>query len=165
MKLHSLIQLSAIPVLIALSGCVTTAPYQPTEVKSVVDVPGQSQKEIYDKTRQWFSQYFVSGESVVDYEDPETGTIIGNGIAGIGSDVFGIIQQKIKFNIRIDTRDGQFRALTNIHEHTNSDTSQTYRVNVVPQSRAEKAENHVNQIVEDIKAYVLDSRHATDADW
>lgn len=67
-------------VLSVVAGCQTTQ-YKPVEVTDVVNIPNQSQEEIYNKTRQWFSQYFVSGESVVDYEDPKTGTIIGNGIA------------------------------------------------------------------------------------
>ncbi|MBU0485551.1 MAG: DUF4468 domain-containing protein [Proteobacteria bacterium] len=43
-------------------GCVTA--FVPIEMTQVVSVPEQSQKEIYNKARQWFSQYFVSGKIV-----------------------------------------------------------------------------------------------------
>ena len=88
-----------------LSGCVTTQPYVPQEIVEVVEIPGKSKDEIFTKSRQWFSQYFVSGESVVDYEDQAAGTIIGNGIAGLGYDPFGIVHYDIHYNIRIDIKD------------------------------------------------------------
>lgn len=146
------------------TGCVTQQ-YKPVETSNIVQVPNQNQKAIYDKTRQWFSQYFVSGKSVVDYENPETGTIIGNGIASIGSDAFGIIQYKIKYNVRIDTKDGKFRALTTINEHTNTDSSSTYTVNNVSKDREKDAINHVNKIISDIKDYVTNKKHDSKSDW
>src|ERR1700742_4390947 len=89
-----------VATLALMAGC-ATQPYVPVETTEVIDLPGQKQRDIYNKSRQWFSQYFVSGKSVVDYESPEAGTIIGNGIATIGSDPFGIIKYNIHYNIRL----------------------------------------------------------------
>jgi len=147
-----------------LIGCVTT-PYKPIETSEVISIPAQSQKDIYNKTRQWFSQNSVSGKSVVDYEDPETGTIIGNGIADIGTDMLGIIKYSINYNIRVDTKDGKFRALTTIVKHTNTVSSSTYTVHNVSEKRNKLATEHVKKIVQNIKAYVTNDRHDSNSNW
>ena len=153
-----------VSVIIFSFGCATQQ-FQPVELTNVVTIPNKDQKAIYNKTRQWFSQYFVSGESVIDYEDKEAGTIIGNGIAKIGSDPFGFVQYNIKYNVRIDTKDGKFRALTKISQHTNTDSKSTYTVYNVSKDRAADAEKHVNKIVTDIKNYVSNSSIGSQADW
>lgn len=147
-----------------LAGC-ATKPFAPVESSSVVEVSGLSQQELFDKTRQWFSQYFVSGESVVDYENREIGTIIGNGIAQIGRDPFGMIGYSIHYNIKIETKDGKFRATTKITKHTNTDTSKTYDVNYVSVKREEMAALHVEKIVSDIKSYVISQSEQSASDW
>jgi len=135
------------------------------ETTEVVEVQNQNQKEIYAKARQWFSQYFVSGKSVVDYEDPETGTIIGNGIAQIGTDPFGLIKYNIEYNIRIDTKDGKFRVVTKIIKHTNTDTNGTYDVNYLSKDRESLAVQHVSKIVSDINKYVIDPKIDNKSNW
>ncbi|MFC1751194.1 DUF4468 domain-containing protein [Pseudomonadota bacterium] len=149
---------------LTIAGCATQQ-FKPVETTNVVNVPSQGQKEIYNKARQWFSQYFVSGKSVVDYENQEEGTIIGNGIANIGSDPFGLIQYKIKYNIRIDTKEGKFRALTKINEHTNTDSKSTYSVSYVSKEREADAINHVNTIVADIESYLNDKKLDSKSEW
>lgn len=151
-------------VLSVVAGCQSTQ-YKPVEVTDVVNIPNQSQEEIYNKTRQWFSQYFVSGESVVDYEDPKTGTIIGNGIAENGTDFMGVIRYSFKYNIRIDTKDGKFRAITKIVEHTNTDSSKSYATSYVTDERRGTAEIKVKEIVSNIESYVTSERHDTKSSW
>ncbi|MCP4700485.1 MAG: DUF4468 domain-containing protein [Gammaproteobacteria bacterium] len=147
----------------ALSGCVSMKTFQPTEITEVVDLPGKSKTEIFRSARQWFSQYFVSGESVVDYENEETGTIIGNGIADAGNDAFGIISYEIHYNIRIDVKDGKLRAATKVIKHTNTDTEKTYVVHYLSAEREQAAEQQVKRIVSEMKAYILSSK--TESDW
>jgi hypothetical protein len=155
-----------VSVLSVIAGCQTTSTvYKPVEVTEVVNIPGQSQEEIYNKTRQWFSQYFVSGESVVDYEDPKAGTIIGNGIADNGTDFMGIIRYSFKYNVRIDTKDGRFRAITKIVEHTNTDTSKSYTASYVTDERSAAAEQKVKEIVSNIESYVTSERHDSKSSW
>jgi hypothetical protein len=145
-------------------GC-ATKPFVPTESSSVVDVSGISQKQLFERTRQWFSQYFVSGKSVVDYENREIGTIIGNGIAEIGSDPIGIIKYRIHYNIKIETKDGKFRATTTTLKHTNTDTSSTYDVNQISPDREEMAAAHIGKIVANIRAYVVNQGGSGKSDW
>lgn len=142
--------------LIAITGCQSTknTMYQPIELTQVVDIPNKSKEEIYNKARQWFSQYFVSGKSVVDYEDKKEGVIIGNGVADNGS-MMGVIKYKFYYNIRIDTKDGKFRALTTITKHTNTDSNSTYDTAVVDQERVDASKQKINDLIAQIKAYIL----------
>ena len=128
--------------------------HTPVESSSVVTASGKSQRAIYNKARQWFSEYFVSGESVVDYESPEAGTIIGNGIGNIGSDPLHIIKYRVHYTVRIDTKDGRFKVTTKVLKHTNSDSRSTYDVSHIPASRATMADKHIAEIVESLRQYV-----------
>jgi hypothetical protein len=138
-----------------LSTSCTMEQYAPVQRSEVISAPNQSQKSIYNKSRQWFSEYFVSGKSVVDYEDAQAGTIIGNGFAKIGSDPLGIIQYNINYSIRVDTKDGRLKVTTNVIKHSNTDSQHpTYDVVMVPQSRKDMAERHISSVIENLKAYV-----------
>lgn len=160
-----IVKLVMLSIVITLTGCKATPPYAPVEITKVVNTPSQDKKELFKKTRQWFSHYFVSGESVIDYEDQESGTIIGNGIANIGTDPFGLIAYKIKYNIRIDTKDGKFRALTKVLGHMNTDSNSTYDVRYVPADRIALAEGHVNKIVQDIESYINNKKLNDNSSW
>jgi len=146
-------------IILFLFGCVAKQ-FKPVELTQVVEVGNKDQETIYNRTRQWFSQYFVSGKSVIDYEDKKEGTIIGNGVAEIGTGPFGLIKYKIEYNVRIDTKNGKFRALTKIIKHTNTDTKSTYTVANVSEDRAADAAKHVSKIIADIKAYVTGNSDA-----
>ena len=85
--------------LIGLSGCMT--PFKPIETTRMEQFPGLKKEQIFNKSRQWFSETFVSGKSVVDYEDKSAGTIIGKGIVQI-EDIF--VPLYAHFLMRVDTR-------------------------------------------------------------
>ena len=91
MKKYTVIVLATFAFVV---GC-AMQPFVPTEATEVVDFPGQKQRDIYNKTRQWFSQYFVSGKSVVDYENPATLQLVleSESVAVIGKPVrpFGLL--------------------------------------------------------------------------
>lgn len=137
-----------------LTGCQSTTPYVPTIVTNVVEVE-KNQTEIYNRTRQWFSEYFVSGESVIDYEDPSSGTIIGKGIANIGTGPFGLVDERINFTLRVDTKDNKFKTEYKINKHTNYDsTNGVYDVFNVTEERNQSAKKKVESITSDLKNYV-----------
>lgn len=155
----------AMLMIVVTAGCVTQ-PVKPVEVTDVVEISGQDKAAIFNKSRQWFSQYFVSGKSVVDYENKDEGTIIGNGFATIGSDPLGIIKYGINYNMRIDAKDGRMRVITNITKHSNMDHKETYDVGYISEERNELAKNHVQKIVLDIKDYLLDKKFdKANANW
>ena len=144
---------ATIGVTLLLSGC-GMQQATPLENSTVVTASGKSQRAIYNKARQWFSEYFVSGESVVDYESAEAGTIIGNGMAKIGADPIGLIRYNIHYSIRVDTKDRRFKVTTKVAKHTNTDHRQTYDVNYVTPARNEMASKHLAGVVENLKQYV-----------
>ena len=156
--------LIALATITFLSVSCTMEQYSPVQRAEVISAPNQSQKALYNKSRQWFSEYFVSGKSVVDYEDAQAGTIIGNGFAKIGSDPFGIIQYNINYSIRVDTKDGRLKVTTNVIKHSNTDSQQpTYDVSIVPQSRKDMANQHISSVIENLKGYVASRR--TPSNW
>jgi len=70
--------------LIALTvfGCASA---DMTEKSDVVNVPGMSKQQIFEKARQWITYKFVSGRAVIDYKDLTTGRIIAKGYVFLDS--------------------------------------------------------------------------------
>ena len=157
-----LIPLSVVTLL--LSSCAIQQ-HIPTEKAQILQVSGQSQGQIYNKSRQWFSSYFVSGESVIDYEDPGSGTIIGKGIANVGGDALGIIQNKIHYTLRVDTKSGRMRVTTKIIKHTNTDSQRTYDVSHVSPTRVTKADQHLQGVVRNLENYVKSKSGSSSTNW
>jgi hypothetical protein len=44
-----------------------------------ISLAGLSKNQIYEKSRQWITYYFISGKDVRDYENPSEGKIIAKG--------------------------------------------------------------------------------------
>lgn len=149
---------------ILVSGCATSSytRYEPIEITKVIELPGVKKNDIFDKSRQWFSQYFVSGESVVDYENAEAGSIIGNGIATIGSEMMGVVRHGIHYSIRLDVKDEKMRAFVKIIKHTNTDSQRTYDVDWLIEERNARATAHVEKVIEDLGRYVT---AGSDSNW
>jgi hypothetical protein len=68
-------------VLTALFGC---TPYQPATREEmnhefILRFPGVSKDRAFDKTLKWIALNFRSAKAVIEYQDKELGTIVGNG--------------------------------------------------------------------------------------
>ncbi len=50
-----------------------------TERSNIVDLPGQTKQQIFEKSRQWLTYKFVSGRAVMDYSEQSMGRIIAKG--------------------------------------------------------------------------------------
>ena len=150
--------------LFLFTGC-SIQPHVATENAKVVTVTGQSQKQIYNKARQWFSTYFVSGESVVDYEDASAGTIIGKGIGTAGVEALGLIKAGIHYTIRVDTKSGRMRVTTTIIKHTNDDGKSVYDVAHVTPARVAKAEAKMASVVASLENYVNGRTGSASSNW
>ena len=149
-----------------LSGCQTTSQIVPAQTQqTVLSVQGKSSEETYTKLRQWFSQSFVSGEAVIDYEDKTEGTIIGNAYGTYGSDFTGIIEYYMKYQIRVDVKDGRFRVETTILSHRNRDSSKSYDMPRVSAKRSSQAQAYLNRITSDMKSFVENRASGSNADW
>ena len=76
----------------------------------IVDVPGLSGDQLYTSARIWFLEKFKSSKDVIQYEEREAGIVAGNGIMTVDDMALGyLIQTKISFSIRIETKDERFR--------------------------------------------------------
>lgn len=114
MKMFRLVPTSLF-VVVLLFGCATapTAPVADLTIQKVIDVPGTSKDQIYDKSRIWIAKNFRSSKVVIEYENKETGVIVGNGI--INYPVSGFMDAiskegwKVRFTMKEDIKDNKIR--------------------------------------------------------
>lgn len=67
---------------IIMFGCVTMperASVEELTIRRVANVPGFSKNQLFDKSKMWLAESFVSSQDVIQYENKEEGTIIGKG--------------------------------------------------------------------------------------
>lgn len=148
-----------------LSGCVSTKPIEPIHSTEIVNIPGATKNEIFNRSREFFTTYFVSGESVVDYENKDAGTIIGKGIADNGS-LMKIIPFRINFKIKVDTKDQKMRITGDLIKYTeyNQQYSLGYTTSTyITPEREKNAIITIKKVMTDLKAYVL--RNKEDSNW
>lgn len=122
-KIITIVMLAAMAVL--SSGCAgnltTNIRTTTTPIENIYKVEGKSKEQIYNLARQWFSEYFVSGESVVDYEDKKAGTIIGKGKIPTYKKIISFSpyydrQLYIGFKLRVDVKDNKIKIRGNFTE-------------------------------------------------
>lgn len=70
-----------VSVFALISGCASTKPMSTseTQIQKIVDVKGASKNQLFDKSRMWYASTFKSANAVIQYENKENGTIMGNG--------------------------------------------------------------------------------------
>jgi len=151
-------------LLIFLQACATTAfvEYKPIEINEVVLVPGKNKTEIYTKARQWFTNYFISGESVIDYEDKESGTIIGKGTADNGS-INIVSRSRINYKIKVDTKDNKARISVSLLNYNISISGDPYtKSNLITAENEVTAKVTIEKALADLKAYILSDKDTSD---
>lgn len=67
-----------------VSSCATiqtpdTTPVYNLSYQETIEAPGQSQQQLFEKSKQWISLTYVSAKKVIDYENSAEGKIIGKG--------------------------------------------------------------------------------------
>ena len=62
--------------LLLAAGC-ATAPIELRQSQQVVDLPGMSKEQIFNRSNQWIAESFGSANAVIQYKDLEEGKIIG----------------------------------------------------------------------------------------
>lgn len=76
------------------------------------DAPGYKKDVLYEKIKIWVAQNFKSAKAVLEYENKENGTLIGNGIVSYpcsGLGCIGKTEWKIPFTMQVDIKDEKFR--------------------------------------------------------
>lgn len=61
-----------------------------SEYVEVVELPNMNKNQIFNSSKIWIAKSFKSSNSVVQYEDAATGTIVGKGICNFLVKVLGI---------------------------------------------------------------------------
>lgn len=82
-------------------------------VEQVFDAPGYDKAQIYGTTKIWIAENFRSAKAVMEYENAEEGTLIGNGLIPYPCkgmfECIGKADWKVRFTMRVDTKDEKFR--------------------------------------------------------
>ena len=87
---------------LATLGCVKKVPFPKTV--QYVDVPEMRQKELHEAAKRLVATNFVSAKRVIEYDNVEEGTLIGNSmIRRVRGD------WNISFTMRVDSKDDKYR--------------------------------------------------------
>ena len=147
----------ALACMLLFSGCTTTAPVESAEQVFNYEAPGLTKTQVYNKTRQWFTKFFVNEKSTVDSDNSKSGVITGTGIVHIGG---VLVDQSAKYKIKIEATDNGFSASTIVAEFINADINGSYTPSDVTQERIKKTNKKISDVVMSFARYVKES--ATD---
>ena len=81
-------------------------------IEKIFEAPGHTKDEIYVASKIWIAESFRSAKAVIEYDNKDEGTIIGNGIIPYPCKGFECLAKsdwKVRFTIRIDVKDDKFR--------------------------------------------------------
>jgi hypothetical protein len=100
--------------MLLLTSCAGLEPVPESErtFEGVFAAPGFTKDQIFTATRIWIAENFRSAKAVIEYENKEDGTLIGNGVISYPCDGIDCIAKgdwKVPFTMRVDTKDQKFR--------------------------------------------------------
>lgn len=98
--------LTLISLLLLTSCMVTQLPTEQTTLEKVIEVPGVSQNDLYVRANTWFVRTFNSAESVIEFQDKESGKIAGKYIVGYN---YLLTEYLGKQTITVDVKEGKAR--------------------------------------------------------
>jgi len=100
---------------VIVSGCAGMQPVSEADrtFDGVFEAPGFSKDQIFTATKIWIAEHFRSAKSVIEYENKEDGTLIGNGIipypCSSALECLGKPNWMIPFTMRVDMKDQRFK--------------------------------------------------------
>lgn len=86
------------------------APEEARRYERVVEVPNHTKSEIYVKANAWFVETFNSAESVIEFQDRESGRIMGKYVFTYNE---GVYTHAVRQTISLDCRDNRVRIVIN----------------------------------------------------
>jgi len=104
---YAIVMLSLVFLILA---CASTQPATSEEMKHefIVEYPTYSKQVLFDKTLKWIANNFRSAKQVIEYQNIESGAIVGNGIVDV--QVEGTVMgTDIEFTMNIDIKDEKVR--------------------------------------------------------
>lgn len=116
----------ALSFLLLLTPPISTEAKQPplTEdertIIQVFDAEGASKEAIFQASKMWIAENFKSAKAVIEFEDADSGTIVGNGAiaypcTGGWTCRMRAESWKVTFTMKLEAKDGRFRlSFTNV---------------------------------------------------
>lgn len=88
------------------------------EWSETIDVPGVSQKELYQRGIEWYNEAFKDMRAVIQSQDKEAGTFYGKGTIRVflSSDYTDYVE----FAVNVAVKDGKYKYVFNNFTHTGS---------------------------------------------
>jgi len=74
----------------------------------IFDFSGHSRQEIYDRTMKWITNNLRAPKAVIQSEDPESGTIVANGVTTMTAEGDSLAVG-LSFRLSVDVREGKER--------------------------------------------------------
>jgi hypothetical protein len=151
-------------VVIAICSCATlgTDPdiSNATKYEDVVEAPGMSAADLYNKVNMWFVDVFKSADSVIQYSDKDAGVIKGKYSF---STTYMMFPADIVSTITVEVKDGKYRVLFNDPHFISYNA---YRVKVAEgplrtQEMADKTKEEWGKLAEKLK----DAIKANSSSW
>lgn len=140
---------------LALSGCAstgTTTPVEPlTSYQRIVEIPNVKQDVIYENSRQWVAKNFRSANSVIQYQDKETGSIIGKGHMDLGCKGLACLAgtETVNFTLQIDAKDNRARVSFTDLDITTNPAPGTYAKPYTSKIFSESSKSQVKKQLDD----------------
>jgi len=72
----------------------------------IFDLSGHARQEIYDRTMRWIANNLRAPKAVIQSEDPETGSIIANGVTTMTAEGDSV-PAGLAFHLSVDVREGR----------------------------------------------------------
>ncbi|MCX6141996.1 MAG: DUF4468 domain-containing protein [Ignavibacteriales bacterium] len=97
--------------LLFLAGCAGSREATKEEMNHefILSLPGVQKQQAYEMTLKWLANTFRSAKAVVEYQNKENGSIIGNGMSRMKVEAAISIEVEIAFTMNIDIRDEKVR--------------------------------------------------------
>lgn len=152
-----------------LAGCASMSRIEgPVMIQKTIEIPGMKKDEIFEKSKMWVAKTFHSAKAVLEYENKETGVIIGNGIIKYpvdGMEVMVKSRWKIGFTMKEDIKDGKIRlTFDNLILHLPADNnSPASQVTLILEGDFKSAQVGADELGKSLTTYLISG--AQDSNW
>ncbi len=104
--------------ILSLTGCATMEQVKKppmTQYEKIIEIPNTNKDQVYEGARQWFAKSFRDSNSVLRYQDKESGSIIGKGSAKMSCSGMACLgtPRDLQFTVQVDAKDNRARVTFN----------------------------------------------------
>jgi len=160
-------------VISLLSGCAGMKPLteEQKSIERVVTLENVSQDVIFERTKMWIAENFVSAKAVLEYEDKDKGRLIGNGKMDYPCSGMSCLAKNdwdVNFTMRVDVKDNKLRLrFTNIYiswpaSYDSLGSHPAQRVPMSTQGDVEDIKPALLAYGDRIKKYIYSSKNTKD---